>query len=128
FLIDIATGISHRLLAAHGSPQFIRAALKGAGQRRLLLWSADEAVENQLRATSLAGVLGAGRAPFIGFTTVNATGGKLDYYLHRSLRYQRSCPGVHSTATLTLTNAVPSGVLPSYVTIRADHPGYPTRP
>ncbi|HEU5271468.1 MAG TPA: DUF4012 domain-containing protein [Jatrophihabitans sp.] len=129
FLIDIATGISHRLLAAHGSPEFIRAALKAAGQRRLLLWTADPALEDQLRATSLAGTLDAGRSPFIGFTTVNATGGKLDYYLHRSLSYQRSCAGsVRSTATLTLTNAAPSGRLPSYVTIRADHPSYPHGP
>ncbi len=129
FLIDIATGISHRLLGARGSPPLVKAALKGSTQRRLLLWSADERLEAQLRSTSLGGVLDAGQAPFVGFTTVNAAGGKLDYYLHRSLTYQRSCTGgVQSTATLTLKNEVPSGALPGYVTIRADHPNYPTRP
>jgi len=129
FLIDIATGISHRLLAARGSPALIRAAVKGANQRRLLLWSADPGLEAQLRSTSLGGVLDPGQRPFVGFTTVNATGGKLDYYLHRSLTYQRSCSGlVHSTATFTLKNEVPPGRLPTYVTLRADRPRYPTRP
>lgn len=130
FLIDIATGISRRLLATHGSTGLIKAALKASTQRRLLLWSAEPATEQQLRATSLAGALDPGQRPFVGFTTVNATGGKLDYYLHRSLSYQRgTCAGqVHSSATITLTNAVPAGRLPTYVTLRADHPSYPTKP
>jgi Protein of unknown function (DUF4012) len=129
FLIDIASGISRRLLAAHASPALIKAAMKGSTQRRLLLWSADPALEAQLRTTSLGGVLDAGQQPFVGFTTVNAAGGKLDYYLHRSLTYQRSCDsGVRSTATFTLKNQVPGGRLPSYVTLRADRPSYRTRP
>ena len=126
FLIDIATGISRRLLAAHASPALIKAAMKGSTQRRLLLWSADPALEAQLRSTSLGGVLDAGQQPFVGFTTVNAAGGKLDYYLHRSLTYRRSCDsGVRSTATFTLKNEVPGGRLPGYVTLRADRPSYP---
>jgi hypothetical protein len=130
FLIDIATGISRRLLATHGSTQLIRAGLKGANQRRLLLWTADPAIQAQLHSSALTGTLDAGQQPFVGFTTVNATGGKLDYYLHRSLDYRRTAcqTGVVSTATITLTSAVPAGRLPDYVTLRADRPGYPTRP
>jgi hypothetical protein len=130
FLIDIATGISRRLLSTHGSTQLIRAGLKGADQRRLLFWSADAGIESQLRSSALTGGLDAGQQPFVGFTTVNATGGKLDYYLHRSLDYRRkACGGqLVSTATITLTNSVPAGRLPDYVTLRADRPGYPTRP
>jgi len=129
-LIDIATGVAQRLLTAHGSPDLVRAALKGAAQRRLLVWSADPAVEGQLRQTSFGGVLVPSYRPFAGFTTVNATGGKLDYYLHRTMSYQRTGCGSagRSVATFTIDNDAPDRRLPSYVTLRADHPGYPTKP
>ena len=57
----------------------------------------------------------------LGSSSNNAAGGKLDYYLQRSLTYARQGCGVGSsaTATIRLTNAAPTG-LPAYVTTRAD--------
>ncbi len=129
YLLDIASAISEKLISAHGSSQLIRAGQKAASQRRLLVWSADESIESTLRQTDLSGTLEPGSRPFAGFTTTNATGGKLDYYLQRSMTYSHTgCATATTTSTFRLTNAAPAGVLPSYVTIRADHPTYPTRP
>jgi uncharacterized protein DUF4012 len=130
FLVNMAAAIAHRLVAVPGSPELIRASLRAAEQRRLLVWSADPAIEQQLRSTSFGGTLNAGLRPFAGFTTVNATGGKLDYYLKRSMSYQRVTCGneVTSTATFTLVNAVDPGPLPAYVTLRSDKPRYRTAP
>lgn len=130
YLLGIAAAIANKLVAAPGSSELIRAAAKGASERRLLLWSASPSIESQLATTSVGGLLKPGLRPFAGFTTINATGGKLDYYLHRSMSYTRSGCGsqTHTTAQLTLTNAVPPGPLPSYVALRLDHPAYRTRP
>ena len=56
--------------------------------------------------------------PFSGFTVVNSLGSKLDYYLDRSMTYQRDGCGEGSTAlaTMTLTNTAPRSGLPPYVT------------
>lgn len=130
YLILIAKAISNKLLTAHGSTALVNAAGRAAGERRLLVWSADSTTQKVLAGTAAGGLLTAGNGPFASFSTVNATGGKLDYYLARTMSYRRtSCAaGSPVTATLTLTNAVAPGPLPAYVTIRADKPGYPTKP
>ena len=130
YLLAIARGISTRLLSAHGSAELARAAVRGAGEHRILAWSADPAVQQRLAASPVAGLLRAGDGYLAGFSTVNATGGKLDYYLTRSMTYSRQgCgAGSTSTSTFTLTNDVPAGPLPGYVTLRLDAPGYRTRP
>jgi hypothetical protein len=130
YLLAIARAISARLLAVHGSPELVRAAARAAGERRILLWSADEDVQRQLAASPVAGLLRAGPGYLAGFSTVNATGGKLDYYLTRSMTYARQgcTAGSTSTSTFTLASEVPAGPLPGYVTLRLDAPGYRTRP
>lgn len=130
YLLQIADAISVRLLQARGSGSLIRAAAKGASERRLLVWAADPAVESRLSGSPIAGALRSDGGYFAGFTTVNATGGKLDYYLARTMSYHRGgcTAGATSTSTFTLRNAVPAGPLPAYVTIRADHPSGATQP
>ena len=130
YLLGIARGISARLLSAHGSAELVRAATRAAGEHRILAWSADPAVQQPLSASPMAGVLRAGPGYLAGFATVNATGGKLDYYLTRAMTYTRQgCgAGSTSTSTFTLANEVPAGPLPGYVTLRLDKPGYRTRP
>ena len=129
YLLQIASAISNRLISAHGSTDLFRAVATAASQRRIMIWSADQTAEDALRQTGIAGTLDSQGHPFAGFTTVNATGGKLDYYLRRSMTYQRSgCGATESTASLVLTNAVPAGPLPAYVTLRVDRPPYPTKP
>jgi hypothetical protein len=129
-LLQIATAISTRLLAAKGSTALINAAGRAAEERRLMIWSAYAQTESVLRQTTLAGTIEPGDRPFAGFTTDNATGGKLDYYLRRTLGYQRTgCGSASQTVTtIGLHNDVPPGSLPPYVTLRQDHPGYPTAP
>ncbi|HEX8094470.1 DUF4012 domain-containing protein [Jatrophihabitans sp.] len=130
YLLDIARAISVRLLSARGSAGLVRAAAQAAGERRIVAWSADPAVQQRLVAATVSGTLDAGTGYLAGFSTVNATGGKLDYYLSRGMSYSRQgCgAGSTSTSTFTLTNQVPAGPLPSYVTLRLDAPRYRTRP
>lgn len=130
YLLKIADAISGRLLSARGSTGLVRAAVRAAGERRIVVWSANPAIERQLAASPVSGSLRAGRGYVAGFSTVNATGGKLDYYLTRSMSYlRRGCgAGSISTSTYTLTNAVPAGPLPAYVTLRMDRPSYATQP
>lgn len=130
YLLDIARAISVRLLSVRGSTDLVRAAAQAVGERRLLAWSAEPALQQRLAAEPIAGALDAGAGYFAGFTTVNATGGKLDYYLTRAMSYSRQGCGAGSvsTSTFTLANEVPPGPLPAYVTLRLDSPGYRTRP
>lgn len=95
-----------------------------------MAWSADPALQQGLVTAGVSGTLEPGTGYLAGFSTVNATGGKLDYYLTRSMSYARDgCgAGSTSTSTFTLANTTPAGPLPSYVTLRLDAPRYPTRP
>jgi hypothetical protein len=130
YLLDIADAISRRLLSVRGSTGLVRAAARAAGERRIVVWSASPAIEQQLATSPVSGSLRAGPGYVAGFSTVNATGGKLDYYLSRVMSYSRQGCGAGSTSTsmYSLTNAVPAGPLPGYVTLRMDRPSYRTRP
>ena len=123
-LVTMARSIAARLLRGSDSTRLIRAAAHAAGERRLVLWSADRAVERRLVAAGYAGALPSGTAPVSGFTVTNVTGTKLDYYLERSMTYRRSGCGPRGTATATLrlTNTAPRSGLPAYVTTRYDRP------
>jgi hypothetical protein len=129
YLLDIARAISVRMLSVRGSAGLVHAVGQAVAERRLLAWSAEPAVQQRLAAGSISGTLRAGDGYFAGFTTVNATGGKLDYYLTRAMSYSRNGCGAGSvsTSTFTLGNDAPAG-LPAYVTLRLDSPGYRTVP
>lgn len=130
YLLDIARAISVRLLSVHGSTGLVRAAAQAVQERRIVAWSAEPDVQQRLATWPISGTLQAGAGYFAGFSTVNATGGKLDYYLTRQMSYSRSGCGAGSvsTSTFTLANEAPDGPLPSYVTLRLDSPGYRTAP
>ncbi len=130
YLIGIAQAISKRIISAHGSKSLLAAVQLAAKNRRLLVWSADNDIENVLRPASLSGTLNAGDNRFSGFTVTNGAGNKLDYYLKRAMTYRRVGCGSNAvtTANLTLTNDAPASGLPAYVTLREDHPNYPTQP
>jgi hypothetical protein len=63
-------------------------------------------------------------------SVVNGGGNKLDYYLDRSLTWQRTgCgPTRQTTVTMTLTNNAPARGLPPYVTGRYDDRSYKVKP
>jgi hypothetical protein len=103
--------------------------LPAAGERRLLIWSADPAIETLLEHTTAAGSIPVTSAPYVGLSIVNDAGNKLDYYLDRSIRWQRTGCGASRevTVTIALTNGAPATGLPAVVTARHDNPG-PVRP
>ncbi|HYO19749.1 MAG TPA: DUF4012 domain-containing protein [Dermatophilaceae bacterium] len=130
YQLDIASAASHKILDSLGDPAaLLRAAGKAAGERRILVWSADPSVQADLAQTSIAGIIPATTAPYAGLSIVNGAGSKLDYYLDRSLTWQRSgCgPTRRTTVTITLTNNAPAHGLPQYVTIRGDRRSYPIK-
>jgi hypothetical protein len=131
YLLDVASAASKKILAARGEPTALfRAAGKAAGQRRILIWSADPAVQKDLAQTSVAGIIPTTTAPYIGLSIVNDGGNKLDYYLDRSLTWRRTgCgPTRSTTVTIKLTNSAPASGLSPYVTARSDDRGYPIKP
>jgi hypothetical protein len=131
FLLAVAAASSTKILSASGEPTaLLRAAGQAARERRILVWSADPAVQADLAQTSVAGVIPTTSAPYVGLSVVNDAGNKLDYYLDRSLTWQRSgCgPTRRTTVTITLTNNAPAGGLSHYVTARLDAHSYPVRP
>ena len=131
YQLDTASAASTKILAARGDPAaLLRAAGKAVGERRILVWNADPAVQADLAQTSLAGIIPTTTAPYVGLSIVNAAGSKLDYYLDRSLTWQRAgCgPTRRTTVTITLTNHAPASGLPPYVTTRLDSHSYPVKP
>jgi hypothetical protein len=131
YLLDIARVVSKKILDTHGdTTALVRAAGRAAGERRLLVWSADPAVEADLAQTSVAGIIPTTKAPYVGLSIVNDGGNKLDYYLDRSLTWQRTGCGStrQTTVTITLTNNAPASGLSPYVTGRSDRRSYPVKP
>jgi hypothetical protein len=116
YLRGSASAVSRKILQVHGASEALAQAIsRAADQRRLLVWSADPAVEAKLAQTSVAGIIPATKAPYVGLSIVNDGGNKLDYYLDRSLTWQRTgCGSVQpTTVTITLTNNAPaSGLSP----------------
>ncbi len=121
YLISIAQAVSQKLLTGGSPKQLASAGARAAQQRRLLVWSSDAPVEQLLIESGYAGTLPSTNAPSTGFAVVNAAGTKLDYYLDRTMSYERSsCSAGAATATFTLHNGAPTSGLPPYVTTRLD--------
>lgn len=131
YLVSLAKAVSGRLTKASAHPEAaVRALSRAARERRLVVWSADPAVEAQLETADWAGALVARADAFTGFVVNNGSGGKIDYYVDRTLTYRRtSCAaGGTAVATFTLTNTAPRSGLPSYVTTRLDKAPHGAKP
>jgi Protein of unknown function (DUF4012) len=131
YQLGIASAASKKILGARGElTALLQAAGKAAGEGRLLLWSANPAVQADLAQTSVAGIIPTTTAPYVGLSIVNDGGTKLDYYLDRSLTWQAATcgPTRKTTVTITLTNNAPASGLPPYVTHRGDARSYPIKP
>jgi hypothetical protein len=122
YLSGLAKAAADKITHGGDGTALVRALSRAATERRLVVWSADAAVEKLIAEGGWGGTLDPAGRPFSGFVVNNAAGSKLDYYLHRSMTYRRvDCgPGGASVATLTLTNRAPARGLPPYVTVRAD--------
>jgi hypothetical protein len=86
---------------------------------RLKLQTVDPAGEQFLARIHAGGALPAVRGDFAGLVTQNASGNKIELFLHRSLKYESVVDPVtgtvHAVATITLRNDAPASGLPDYV-------------
>ncbi|GII62489.1 hypothetical protein Skr01_25740 [Sphaerisporangium krabiense] len=132
FLIAIAAAVGEALPKAFPAPSHLLPVLKPmAEERRLQIWSRHAAEQRRLSGTALGGVLPRRPGPYAGLVVNNSAGGKLDYYLNRSVEYTLGpCRGGRrsSRVRVRLTNDVPGVALPSYVTGRLDSPDRPHAP
>lgn len=125
FLTDALHAVADRITSGVGSPRrLVQAMSLSSREGRVLVWSEDSRVERILEQTNYAGVIPDDRRPFVGMVLNNVAAGKLDYYLRRSLEYQRiGCGPVRDmVVTMTLRNEAPGSGLPPYVDTRLDHP------
>jgi hypothetical protein len=127
FLITVAGTVSEALTRARPDPKALLPVMSRlANERRIQIWSRQEAEQRRLAATPLGGALPEQPGPFAGLVINNSAGTKLDYYLERSLDYElgpcRADGNRVSKVRIRLRNDVPRGRLPSYVTERLDHP------
>jgi hypothetical protein len=125
FIVSVLRAASKKIISGSGSGlSIMQAASRSATEQRLLAWSADPHVESVLERSHFAGAIPRGSHPFAGLVVNNAAAGKLDFYLTRSITYERTgCgPTRDSLVTIKLTNNAPAGGLPLYVVGRADHP------
>ncbi len=131
YLLNLAQAASKQILDSHASATaLVKAAGRAASERRLLVYSADPAVETEIRQTSLSGAIPETEAPYIGMSVVNISAGKLDYYLDRSLTWRRTGCGAQRDVTVTMRflNTAPASGLSPYVTDRVDTHPYPVKP
>jgi hypothetical protein len=130
YLLQLAKAVSVHIVNSRASASsLVDAVGRAISERRVLVWSADPAVEADLEQTVASGVVPRTNAPYASLWLTNEAGNKLDYYISGSMGWQRTGCGSTRTVTVTVTltnNAPPSG-LPFYVTQRGDKPSYPVR-
>lgn len=128
FLVDVLHAVADKILSGSAAPiNLVRAMSLSANEQRVLFWSRTPATEAAIAETSYAGVIPDDDRPFVGLIINNVVGGKLDYYLHRSVAYQRiGCGSTRAmVVTIQLTNTAPGSGLPAVVTGRLDQLGQP---
>ena len=98
----------------------VRGLAEAIGSGHLRFASDDPALMPVLRRTGVDGALPEGPAPVAYPVVWNATGGKLEHFLDRSIRYEAgSCTGARRTSRIEvrLRETPPKG-LPPYLTVR----------
>jgi len=125
FLQSIAEAVVTKTLGGKGGStvKVVQALAKAAGEGRMGVWSDVPGEEAVLAGTPLGRVVPDDAAPYANVVVNNASGNKIDYYLDRKVRYSAdNCVGpLRSTAVAaTLTNELPPGDYPPYITGRQD--------
>ena len=122
-LLDvIAHTVVEKLFATSLPPPADLARLFGplARQDRLMAWSATPAEEDLFQRVGMAGAFPQlNGADGVAVTVDNASGNKIDAYLHVDVKYDavRGSGGdTTGTVTVKLTNSAPASGLPAYVT------------
>ncbi|MGQ0844938.1 MAG: DUF4012 domain-containing protein [Sporichthyaceae bacterium] len=131
WLAQLQAAVTQRIMAPDVDPRgLLVAATRAASERRLLVWSAHPAEQRTLERYVVGGTVPVTTAPYVGLSIVNEAGNKLDYYLDRSVLWQRTgCgPRREVTVTVKVRNDVPPGVVSEVVTARHDEHDYPVQP
>lgn len=106
-------------------PTLIGALREPVHERRVLLWAADDEIQDQLEALSVSGTIPSDLGPFAMAVVNNGGGNKMDAYLQVDTAY---VPGTCvnnarvGQISVTLDNTAPTDGdgLPSYVNVRTD--------
>src|SRR5882757_7820743 len=87
YLARVEQAVSTRIMSSDANPgELMRGLRRSIDARRLLIWSADTALQRRLERTPVSGAIPITRAPYVGVSIVNEAGNKLDYYLDRTIR------------------------------------------
>jgi hypothetical protein len=125
-LSAISRAATDRLMSGGGDTSaLMRGVISAIQSGHLRMASDDPELQGGLHEAGIDGALPSGPAPVAYPVVFNSAGGKLDYFLDRSIRYAATCAGGrrHSTITVELTNRAPATGLPPYVTTRFDAEG-----
>ena len=118
----VAAAVTERLTSGQGSLEpLVRGLVEAVRSGHLRMASDDPVLAPLLERAGVTGRLPRGRSPVAYPVLVNATGGKLDYFLDRSVSYVAGpCESARrrSTVTVELRNDAPAEGLPPYLTIR----------
>lgn len=123
FLVDVLHAVADKILDGTAAPiNLVRAMSVSSSEQRVLVWTSDKSTESLIAQTNYAGTIPDDQRPFVGVVLNNLVGGKLDYYLRRSVSYQRiGCDASRDmVVSVTLTNTAPATGLPATVTGRLD--------
>ncbi|WP_278313842.1 DUF4012 domain-containing protein [Lolliginicoccus levis] len=111
YLQEIAGAVMARVNTYDGPKGPLARALANAiEEQRILVWSAEPDEQAVLGDSIVGGTLPEDESPYAHVVLNNGAGGKLDYYLERSLEYRAGpCVGERreSEVTLRLTNSAP---------------------
>jgi uncharacterized protein DUF4012 len=101
-----------------GTKDRLRALSRAFEDGHVQIWSADEAMQDGLRLTTVGGAFAGSGTDLVSVVTNSASGTKLDFYQERTVSYEVFLGPVGSaSATLEvgLTNDSPTAGLPKYV-------------
>lgn len=126
YILGVAEAVEKKVLAGTKNGRALLEALaRGVSERRIVAYSTDPTAQKVLAGASIGGTVADTDQPYSLLALNNGAAGKLDYYLDRSVTWQRSgCGDTRKvTVTIKLTNNAPASGLPPYVTVRVAQPG-----
>lgn len=117
----VAKAALQQITAAQNAQAMVDALAKSAQERRVMLYTNDAPVEEQLLKWPIGGSLAVPEGPQVLFATLNIGANKMDAFLHQEVNYEVGrCPDpagrVRSQVTVELVSRVPKGQsLPHYI-------------
>ena len=119
YLQDIAKAVIEKINSRSGSMKdLFKAISRAVSEQRISVWSANPTEQEFIAGTAVAHTVPEDSAPYANVIVNNGAGGKMDYYLARSIAYRAdSCEDErrNSTVDVQLTNTAP---------MRDDYPSY----